>query len=769
MVLLSTLGLGPCSGIVRKFLEEPPGGWFFRHIGPRSHEKGSPLLSPKNRTEISKSPLSPARGVDCISRSPSPRARVFSKSERAYLTQVAEEMIDSGLFTWAPTGARVISGEGSEASPFLVNVPPWSSTGAKIRSGDGSENAPFSIDEESDVEDTDKERTDVRGAVGGLTTPSPSRKKSDSNVAVVEDLLSDLISSTNPLSTIEKLRIIFDITAKPTTPADVRTTFGDSYNAVVNGIPCKIQSWLTLFDDFEVEVLTVATPSCRREEEYPREEGLSVRGGVPARGGAAGERRSTGQRRAVGKRSSTGERKDCRQDEEHQREKGLSVRGGAVRKEENVKEDSWRRREKTNVSLKMKGITTEPLAGRDSNVTAVDDDSDDEIVMFNMPAKPTTSVDVRTTFGDSYNAVVNGTPCRIPSSLTFEEFEVEVLAVAGRSTPDMMIWYRSSFDNHELLIYDSVFEKYLYKLVHGYIKKLDGAVVLSVLTPTESFQEPGSPPPSPKKKGSPLSSPKKKGSPLPSPTNRNRISKAPLSPARGVDCISRSPSPRARVFSKSERAYLTQVAEEMIDSGLFTWAPTGARVISGEGSEASPFLVNVPPWSSTGAKIRSGDGSENAPFSIDEESDVEDTDKERTDVHGAVGGLTTPSPSPKKRGSPTPSPEKNGSPPLSPKKKSSPPTSPKKKGSPTPSPKKKGSPPLSPKNSNRSSKSSLPPARGVDSTSRSPSPRARVFSKSEKAHLANVAKKMDNRPSTPTGAKIQSGDGSEAAPFTIDE
>jgi len=193
-----------------------------------------------------------------------------------------------------------------------------------------------------------------------------------------------------------------------------------------------------------------------------------------------------------------------------------------------------------------------PSAGQSDDsddVTKVVDnteDSDDDLIVETAP-EPTTTSDVLSKLGPTYRARLNGVLCSLSSGHGFAAFEEEVLAVApAGKKEDLMIWYKCTFTRQDLLIQQSSFNKYLYKLINGWVATADGSVDLAVLTQRESFRSPGSPPSTPK-------------------------------------CRCVSPAPVKNDPSTAEAA---GVAEDP-----FKWRPTGAKIVGGHGTEDSPFVI----------------------------------------------------------------------------------------------------------------------------------------------------------------------------------
>jgi len=184
------------------------------------------------------------------------------------------------------------------------------------------------------------------------------------------------------------------------------------------------------------------------------------------------------------------------------------------------------------------------------------EDSDDDLVVESAP-KLTTTSDVVRKLGPTYQARVNGVACSLSSAHDFTAFEEEVLAVAPAGEKDDLIWYKCTFTKQDLLIQDFSFNKYLYKLINGWVATTDGTVDLAVLTQWESFRSPGSPPATPK----------------------SRVSPAPLD-------------------NDPSMAEVVEVAEDP-----FKWRPSGARIIGGAGTEDSPFLISSVEGTPTGVRI----------------------------------------------------------------------------------------------------------------------------------------------------------------------
>jgi len=198
-------------------------------------------------------------------------------------------------------------------------------------------------------------------------------------------------------------------------------------------------------------------------------------------------------------------------------------------------------------------------------VIKVVEDSDDDLVVEAAP-RPTTPSDVIRKLGPTYQARVNGVLCSLSSAHDFAAFEEEVLAVAPAVENDsLMIWYKCTFTKQDLLIQDFSFNKYLYKLINGWVAAADGPVDLAVLTQWESFRSPGSPPATPKS---------------------------------GV-----SPAPFESDVSTAEVA---EVAEVAVDP--FKWRPSGTKIIGGAGTEESPFLIGSVAGSPTGVRVSPAPG-----------------------------------------------------------------------------------------------------------------------------------------------------------------
>jgi len=195
----------------------------------------------------------------------------------------------------------------------------------------------------------------------------------------------------------------------------------------------------------------------------------------------------------------------------------------------------------------------------DLEVIKVVEDSDDDLVVEAAP-RPTTPSDVIRKLGPTYQARVNGVLCSLSSAHDFAAFEEEVLAVAPAVENDsLMIWYKCTFTKQDLLIQDFSFNKYLYKLINGWVAAADGPVDLAVLTQWESFRSPGSPPATPK----------------------SGVSPAPFE-------------------SDASTAEVAEVAEVAVDP--FKWRPSGT-IIGGAGTEDSPFLIGSVAGSPTGVRV----------------------------------------------------------------------------------------------------------------------------------------------------------------------
>jgi len=230
--------------------------------------------------------------------------------------------------------------------------------------------------------------------------------------------------------------------------------------------------------------------------------------------------------------------------------------------------------------------------GHGHSVSSGDGESDDDLIIEQANPKSTTPEDVVRVLGPMYAVSINGIRCDLSSGFAFAEFVQTVVAIADIVTKDQLtVWYKCTFTKQELLIHVSGFGKYLYKLVNGYVARTGGAIELSVVTARDAFRARGSPTPSPT------------GSPEP-------LGASPRTPAKSASSITRSPSPT------SEAGSLQPGSSEPIHSGRYSWPPTGAVIVRGDGTEARPFIVNAIDWTPTGSKELSGDGTESEPFKI---------------------------------------------------------------------------------------------------------------------------------------------------------
>ena len=80
--------------------------------------------------------------------------------------------------------------------------------------------------------------------------------------------------------------------------------------------------------------------------------------------------------------------------------------------------------------------------------------------------------------------------------------------------------------------------------------------------------------------------------------------------------MNRLPSPISKV------ARLQPGSNEFNHSGRYSWPPTGAVVIRGDGTEGYPFNGNTVDWTPTGCKILSGDGTEWEPMLMNRQHSV---------------------------------------------------------------------------------------------------------------------------------------------------
>ena len=107
-----------------------------------SPAQGLPTPSPRSSPELlAASSLTLANSESRINRSPSP------SFEAERLQPVSNKSTHSRRYSWPPTGAVIIHGDGTAAYPFIVNATDWTPTGCKVLSGDGIKSEPFKIDE----------------------------------------------------------------------------------------------------------------------------------------------------------------------------------------------------------------------------------------------------------------------------------------------------------------------------------------------------------------------------------------------------------------------------------------------------------------------------------------------------------------------------------------------------------------------------------------------------------------------------------------------